>query len=287
MANALQKNKSYPEYGYRIDGKGIAYDLTTGKPLGRSEVDARLNAARAGGAQIDERQAHRGGIAGVYDRNKKVINPAAELALGLIPGVGPALAAGYGAAVGGFDHEGQGGVKLDPMQAALGGVKGYGLGSVGAGVGSALSGATAPTLGTAGTVGSTVADASVPGSLGGVVKSAVSGLMPTSIGDAVSKVGGLIPKALGAVQNATGGQGLGMTALETAQGLNAANLSRQSTDAANKAVGIMQQNYDAKAPLRDAGIKGLLNPVPLDTSGISAMRLNSNNPFARPIAVGG
>lgn len=137
--NVLQKNQSYPELGYRIDNRGIAYDLETGQPLSRQEVDGRIAQAEnvdPSSNDYAERQSNRGGIAGIYDRNKDYINPAMELGLGLIPGVGPALAAGYGAATG-FDREGEGGIGYDPMKGAVGAVSGYGLGKVGGALGNA------------------------------------------------------------------------------------------------------------------------------------------------------
>ncbi len=102
----IEKGQSYADLGFKVDGKGIATDLTTGQSLPKAEVDKRLQ-----GSGYSQLAKSRGGIAGVYDRNKKVINPIMEVGLGLLPGIGPALAAGYGAAVGGFDHEGQGGIK--------------------------------------------------------------------------------------------------------------------------------------------------------------------------------
>ena len=68
----------------------------------------------------------RGGIAGFYDRNKKVIKTLAPIAAGFIPGVGPLIGAGIGAAMGG-DREGKGYFKgFNTKGAALGGLSGYG-----------------------------------------------------------------------------------------------------------------------------------------------------------------
>ena len=138
--NVLRNNQSYPELGYRIDGKGIAYDLQTNQSLSRQEVDRRIAMAEDADPTSNdfaERERKRGGIAGVYDRNKGYINPIAEIGLGLIPGVGPALAAAYGAATG-FDREGQGGIGYDAKKGALGAVSGYGLGKLGGGIGNAV-----------------------------------------------------------------------------------------------------------------------------------------------------
>ena len=152
--NVLQKNKSYPDLGYRIDGKGIAYDLQTGQSLSRQDVDARIAQAENVDPTTNdyaEREKNRGGLAGFYDNNKKYINPAAELALGLIPGVGPALAAAYGGATG-FDREGKGGIGYDVKKGALGAVSGYGLGKLGGMAGDAM-GIGAQTAGLTGGTG--------------------------------------------------------------------------------------------------------------------------------------
>jgi hypothetical protein len=68
----------------------------------------------------------RGGIAGIYDRNKKVIKALAPIAAGFIPGVGPMIGAGIGAAMGGLDREGKSGIGLDVGGAVKGGLQGYG-----------------------------------------------------------------------------------------------------------------------------------------------------------------
>jgi hypothetical protein len=77
----------------------------------------------------------RGGLAGLYDRNKGVIKALAPIALGAIPGVGVPLAAVAGAAMG-ADREGKGYFKgLASREgltgAALGGVSGYAGGKMG------------------------------------------------------------------------------------------------------------------------------------------------------------
>jgi hypothetical protein len=68
----------------------------------------------------------RGGLAGIYDRNKKLIKTVAPIAAGFIPGVGPALGAAIGAAIGG-DTEGKGYFKgFNTGGAIKGGISGYG-----------------------------------------------------------------------------------------------------------------------------------------------------------------
>jgi hypothetical protein len=67
----------------------------------------------------------RGGLAGIYDRNKQLIKTIAPIAAGFIPGVGPLIGAGLGAALGG-DTEGKGYFKgFNTGGAIKGGVSGY------------------------------------------------------------------------------------------------------------------------------------------------------------------
>jgi hypothetical protein len=68
----------------------------------------------------------RGGLAGLYDRNKGIIKTVAPIAAGFIPGVGPLIGAGIGAAIGGLDRPGKSGIGLDPFKAVTGGIQGYG-----------------------------------------------------------------------------------------------------------------------------------------------------------------
>lgn len=68
----------------------------------------------------------RGGLAGIWDRNKNVLRPVVSGALGL---VNPALGAAAGAAMRGLDRPGKGGIGLDVGQAVRGGLEGYGAGA--------------------------------------------------------------------------------------------------------------------------------------------------------------
>lgn len=70
----------------------------------------------------------RGGLAGIWDRNKKIIKPLAAGAAGLLPG-GAFVAPLLGAAMGGFDREGKGGVGFDLGQGAMGAATGALAGS--------------------------------------------------------------------------------------------------------------------------------------------------------------
>lgn len=71
----------------------------------------------------------RGGLAGIWDRNKHIITPAAEVLAGMFGT--PALSALIGAAVGGLDNEGKKGISLNMGGAARGGLYGYGAGKAG------------------------------------------------------------------------------------------------------------------------------------------------------------
>ena len=88
---------------------------------------------------------------------------------------------------------------------------------------------------------------------------AVSSFLPHGA-DGSLDVGGLFDKGLGA-----------------AQVVNAANLQKQSTGYAHNAMDIANQSYDARAPLRVAGIEGLLRPQTADLSSLSQI---PGNPFA-------
>ena len=82
----------------------------------------------------------RGGLAGIYDRNKKLIKTIAPIAAGFIPVVGPAIGAGIGAAIGG-DREGKGYFKgFNTGGALMGGVSGYGGAKLGQAAKGKLSG---------------------------------------------------------------------------------------------------------------------------------------------------
>jgi hypothetical protein len=70
----------------------------------------------------------------MWDRNKGVIKTVAPFAAGLIPGAGPLIAAGLGAAMGGLDRPGKGGIGLDLGGAVKGGISGYGAGKTSAGL---------------------------------------------------------------------------------------------------------------------------------------------------------
>lgn len=88
----------------------------------------------------------RGGAAGLWDRNKKWLRSVVPAALGAIPGVGVPLAIGAGAAMRGFDREGQRGIGFDVKQGVRGGLEGYGMGKLGEGARVGLTKMLAPKL---------------------------------------------------------------------------------------------------------------------------------------------
>jgi hypothetical protein len=84
----------------------------------------------------------RGGLAGLYDRNKGLIRTAAT---GLAGAFGsPLAAAALGAAMRGLDRPGKGGIGLDIGEAARGGLEGYGMGKLGQSARGGLQGLFAP-----------------------------------------------------------------------------------------------------------------------------------------------
>lgn len=100
------------------------------------------------GVGLPKEKRKRGGLAGVYDRNKKVILPALQIGAGLLGG--PAAAAAVGAVTKGFDKGGRGlGFNLGEAArgglegAAIGGATQLGAGAIRSGVGALRSGAGA------------------------------------------------------------------------------------------------------------------------------------------------
>lgn len=80
----------------------------------------------------------RGGLAGLYDRNKGLIQGAAPVVAGMFGG--PLAGAAVGAAMKGLDREGKSGIGLDLGKAAMGGVTGYAAGGMGKSLAGGLKG---------------------------------------------------------------------------------------------------------------------------------------------------
>jgi hypothetical protein len=105
----------------------------------------------------------RGGLAGLWDRNKQFIKPIATIGAGLI---NPALGAAVGGAMGGLDRPGQGGIGFDIKQGALGAAKGYAMGKSAQGLKGLFTSSAAPAIsGSMPTIGIT------PGGAGALTQS--------------------------------------------------------------------------------------------------------------------
>lgn len=96
--------------------------------------------------------------------------------------------------------------------------------------------------------------------LGGATKNITDGL-----GGIANKIGDL------ATSNA------GLTALGVAQGVNAANLQKQSNQYAKDALGSVRQSYNERAPLRAQGLQGLTNPQSMALPELSSIRGELNS----------
>lgn len=212
-----------------------------------------------------ESKLSRGGLAGVWDRNKKQIVPIAAGLAGALSG-GLLAPVAVGALSRGLDREGKGGIGLDVGQAARGAVEGAAAGSVGKFVGGALNptpasfaasipGAPAPSVAALPGAGTPIA---APASGGGF---SLGGLANRTK-DWITADGGR--NAIGLAQGAYG-------VYQQAQG------NERMRDAANRDTA--RWNYGA--PLREAGRAGMLNPIPADTSSLDALA-GIGNPFARP-----
>ena len=247
----------HPEIGIRVDHKGIAFDLATGKPLGRSEVDGRIAQFQSAnpGTEVYGLEKKRGGVAGVFDRNKKVITPIAEIGAGLLGG--PALAAVTGAAIKGFDRKGQGGVGFDVKDAAHGAVQG---GLLGYGAGK-------------------VADAVASQGVGGAIKAGVSKLGSVAKTAGSTLLGGAKELVGGADGKASAGDWLkaGISAIPLIQGYNRA---QQQERTANTQVGNATAGNAAMADIAKALIAR--GSAPAAAPDLSTL-IDTRNPYAKKL----
>lgn len=178
----------------------------------------------------------RGGLAGLWDRNKGAIKAIAPAALSFIPGIGVPLAAAAGAAMGGLDRPGRSGIGLDVGGAIKGGLTGYGIGK---GT-QALAGGVKGLLTAGGGAGRTAA------------AGAGTGAMPTGAIDAVTRSGagftGMTSTPLAAGGGGAGGgflSGLG----------SVARTARENKDLiamAGKGIGSMLPDAATEAALMNA-----------------------------------
>lgn len=84
----------------------------------------------------------RGGLAGLWDRNKGVIKTLAPIAAGVVGG--PWAGAALGAAMRGLDRPGKSGIGFDVGEGIKGGIAGYGQGAMGKSIGAGLKGMFVP-----------------------------------------------------------------------------------------------------------------------------------------------
>lgn len=243
----------------------------------REERFALRNAIRAEqGLGAEKRQ--RGGLAGVYDRNKDYIVPAASIVAGLIPGVNAAVPALLGAARG-FDREGQAGIGFDLGQGLAGAASGYGLGKVGgaignlAGLGGASGAVPAASVAADPAAAEMAAMTRATGGGAAMAGAAPVGAVPASR----FSLGGFAGKGLDFLK----GNG-GANAIAALQAVTGALDAKKARDLTDKAVGMDTARYAENAPLRAAGRAAMLAPVPSqDTSGLRALAAPVGNPFAR------
>ena len=110
--------------------------------------EARLSARNAVRAKygMPSEEKKRGGLAGFYDRNKKLIQAGLPTLAGmLVPGAGAVAGGIVGGLARGLDRPGQGGVALDLGRAAQGAATGATLGTLGAKVSPVKPALPAPT----------------------------------------------------------------------------------------------------------------------------------------------
>lgn len=162
---------------------------------------------------------------------KVASNPIVDAGIGLIGGPGAAAAAG---GLGRLLAPG-GNIGEAAKGAAIGGAAGYGASKIGG----ALSG------------GGSMLD-KAKGVLG-------AGASAAPMVSGASGGGGGLPDWLSGIGGYLTGNG-GGNALAIAQGANATMLGKKSSDLADEALTSAKDNYAERAPLRTAGIAGMLNP---------------------------
>lgn len=187
----------------------------------------------------------RGGLAGVWDRNKGVITPAAEMLAGAI---NPLLGAGVGAAIGALDRPGKSGIGIDPFHAVTGGIQGYGMGKLGQSARTGLQGLftggmekAVPVQGISGNVDMT-ARMTPTASMG---PSAITGIPSPEMSNLQGLEGGNIAKSLG------GGSGM--------RGLSSGDIAKNLRNSIPTATA---------GPVTPTPFSNQLNPPSLIGSGI-------------------
>jgi hypothetical protein len=240
------------------------------------ELFATRNAIRAElGLPAEKRK--RGGVAGAWDRNKNVIVPLAAGALGFLTG-GLAAPIAAGALSRGLDRPGKSGIGFDAGDALKGGLEGAAAGSVGKFAGGVLNPAPAASLASAGSANAaTNAASSVANAPLDQIANAGVTLGPQPASSFLSRAGDLAGRGFDWLK-ADGGA----NAIKLAQGISTTMQGQKANDAVDRAVALDTRRWGEGAPLRKAGMEGLLNPVSsVDTSALQRLA-GQGNPFALP-----
>lgn len=170
-----------------------------------------------------------------------LLKAAVEIGAGAVTGGAAAPIAG--ALVGGINSAVNGGSVAQDLGDAA---SGYGAGAVGGKIG-----------GTNGLLGSGAAPSPASGSglpsIGAVAGAAGKAIGGTSAPSAGTDANGL--PSIGSLLNS-----LGTTIPAVLQGANATNLQNKANDYADSAINTQKGLWDSQAPLRAAGISGMLNP---------------------------
>ena len=198
----------------------------------------------------------RGGLAGFYDKNKKIIKPVAAGLAGMLGT--PALGAAVGAAFGGLDREGKSGVKVDLGGAVKGGITGYAAGGAG------------QSLGRMAGIGKVGALEQAGKGLSGGLKNLLTGGKSAAPGaEALQRGTASMNKGLSMLDGA-GAASAAPASVGTGGGSSISNLLSGAGKAASKVGGYVEKN---KA-ISELGVKGLLSQLPSEESAIARQRLD-------------
>lgn len=167
----------------------------------------------------------------------------ASHAVGLVPGIGPVVGGGLRAAGGIIEGDG---IRDSLKNAAIEGVKNYGLGAVA----SHIPGVSSVTD----AVQSKLGD--IPGvqGVGDFLKGSAGSAAPSVAGGGAAG-GGFLDSTKGWLTGNGGKNALGLL-----QGANAAYNQQKSSGLANNALGTVQAEWDRRAPLRAQGQAQMLAP---------------------------
>lgn len=211
---------------------------------------------------------------------KKVGGVAKKIApvVGLIPGVGTVA----GAAIGGLGSLASGDSLGEALKsAAIGGLSGYGGSTLLGGKGILGIGSGLKKVGGALGIGGGPKLSGSPGDLIGMASpgGGVPGISPAGLGGGgggiLGSLGGILGgglKKIGGVDGLLGAGALGYGAYQ----------QKQAGDMREKALKLLSDDYASRAPLRKAGLSGMLNETPPDLSATFSPAMQ--NPFARRVA---